>query len=338
MFGGQNLIPFGNQTQYDDMWILSIPSFTWISVDMNSQSVPLPRAGHTCNIWDGQIVLVGGYTAPQAGSSPTCETPGVYVFNASALQWVNQYTSLSGGGKNPLSQQLSQKGVSGKPEGLEGSYGYQVPAAVQKVIGGGGSGGATITAPVFTATSGPMATGKAITYTVTGPGGAVVTTTSPGGGSSSTSSKGTNIGAIVAGVVAGVFGLLALYLAFCIFVYRRRLQMYKRHMAMMDEQAQSEKDRASLEAALFSGGTGAAGSSSNASWTKHNSHQSVGRSSLIGPYHHRASNSADTSGGQTDSGDNRGDSDSESLLEGMEPSFVGVVLNPRRNLRVINRD
>jgi hypothetical protein len=334
MFGGQNLIPYGNQTQYDDMWILTVPSFTWIQVNMDSQSVPYARAGHTCNIWDGQMVVVGGYTGPDL----TCEYPGVYVFNASSLQWGNQYTSLSGGSKNPLSQQLSQKGISGKPEGLEGSYGYQVPAAVRSVIGGGGSGGATVTAPVFTATSGPMATGKPITYTVTGPGGAVITGTSPpGGGGSSSSSGGTNVGAIVAGVVAGVFGLLALYLAFCLFVYRRRLQMYKRHTAMMDEQAQSEKDRASIEAALFSGGVGA-GSSSNASWKKHNSHQSAGHTSLIGPYHHRASNSVDTSGGNTDSGDNRVDSDSESLLEGMEPSFVGVVLNPRRNLRVINRD
>lgn len=329
MFGGQNLIPWNNQTQYDDMWILSIPSFTWIQVDQSGQSVPHPRVGHTCNIWDAQMVSVGGYIGPDID----CEFPGVYVFNTSALQWVNQFTSLSDGSKNPLSQQLSQKSISGKPEGLEGSYGYLVPDAVQKVIGGGPLGGATVTAPVLTATAGPMATGKPITYTVSSPG-AVVTVTAPGGAGSS---GGTNLGAIIGGVLAGVFGLLALYLAFCLFIYRRRLQMYKRHTAMMEE---SEKDRASFEAALFSeGGAGVAGSSSNASWKKHNSHQSVGNtSSLIGPYHHRASNSADTSGGQTDSGDTNEDTDSESLLEGMEPSFVGVILNPRRNLRVINRD
>ncbi|KAE9985969.1 hypothetical protein BLS_002991 [Venturia inaequalis] len=325
MFGGQNLIPWDNQTQYDDMWILTIPAFTWIKVDQSGQSVPHARVGHTCNIWDAQMVSVGGYI----GKDIDCEFPGVYVFNTSALQWVSQFTSLSGGSKNPLSQQLSQKDISGKAEGLEGSYGYLVPDAVQKVIGGGPLGGATVTAPVLTATAGPMATGKPITYTVSGPG-AVVTVTAPGGGSDS--SRGSNLGAIIGGVLAGVFALLALYLGFCLFVYRRRLQMFKRHTAMMEE---TEKDRASFDAALFSGG---APSSSNASWKKHNSHQSVGNSSsLIGPYHHRASNSVDTSGGQTDSGTND-DTDSESLLEGMEPSFVGVVLNPRRNLRVINRD
>ena len=34
MFGGQSLLPYGNQTQYNDMWILTLPSFTWIQVNM----------------------------------------------------------------------------------------------------------------------------------------------------------------------------------------------------------------------------------------------------------------------------------------------------------------
>lgn len=51
MFGGQNLIPYGNQTQYDDMWILTLPAFAWIQVDQSGQSVPLGRSGATCNIW-----------------------------------------------------------------------------------------------------------------------------------------------------------------------------------------------------------------------------------------------------------------------------------------------
>ena len=65
MFGGQNLIPAGNQTQYDDLWILTVPSFTWIQVDQKSQSVPPGRAGHSCHMWDGQMVLVGGYVGDQ---------------------------------------------------------------------------------------------------------------------------------------------------------------------------------------------------------------------------------------------------------------------------------
>jgi len=106
-------------------------------------------------------------------------------------------------------------------------------------------------------------------------------------------------------------------------------------MEMVHEQQQSEKDRASLEAAL----TGVtAASSSNASWKKQNHHTSMGQNSLIGPYH-RASQSADTTGGNSGSGEERRDSSEvESLLEGMEPSFFGVMMNPRRNLRIVNRD
>jgi hypothetical protein len=92
MFGGQNLIPYGSQVQYDDMWILTLPSFTWIKVDMDGQSVPYGRSGHTCNVWDAQMVMVGGYVGNQ---SLTCETPGIYVFDMSALEWVNQFTAKS---------------------------------------------------------------------------------------------------------------------------------------------------------------------------------------------------------------------------------------------------
>jgi hypothetical protein len=50
LYGGQDLVPYGSQIQYSDMWILTIPSFTWIQVDMTGQSQPPARAGHTCNI------------------------------------------------------------------------------------------------------------------------------------------------------------------------------------------------------------------------------------------------------------------------------------------------
>lgn len=90
MFGGQNLIPAGNQTQYNDMWILTLPSFTWIKVDQSGQSVPYGRSGHTCNVWDGQMVMVGGYTGDQ---SLSCDSPGIYVYDLSALEWVNQFTA-----------------------------------------------------------------------------------------------------------------------------------------------------------------------------------------------------------------------------------------------------
>ena len=93
MFGGQDLSPLGSQTEHDDMWILTLPSFTWIQVDQNGQSVPYGRSGQTCNIWDGQMVMVGGYVGPDL----SCESPAIYVFDLSNLQWVQQFTALSPG-------------------------------------------------------------------------------------------------------------------------------------------------------------------------------------------------------------------------------------------------
>jgi hypothetical protein len=332
MFGGQNLLPYGNQMQYNDMWILSIPSFTWISVNMDSQSVPYGRAGHTCNVWDGQMVVVGGYI----GTDISCEAPGVYVFNMSSLQWQNQYTSLSAGAKpsNPFSQQSSQKGINPNA-GLEGSYGYQVPVQIQSAIGGNGNGGATITKPIQTATSGPLASGTPITYTVTGANGAVVTETSSPGSTNENSKSGPNIGAIVAGVVAGLLAILATYLAFCAFIYRKQLHLYKDRSAMAAAQRDREMQENTTNA-LF----GHRASNSTSSATGGNKHNSAGHSSLIGPYHaHRPSGSVDASG--LADGDLSTSGSSEHLMDGFEPSFWGwngVLLHPRRSLRIVNRD
>ncbi|KAL9062577.1 MAG: hypothetical protein Q9157_008799, partial [Trypethelium eluteriae] len=255
MYGGQNLQPAGAQIQYNDTWILTIPSFTWVEVNIDGQSVPPARAGHTCNVWDAQMVVVGGYV----GQDLTCDSPGIYVFDMSNLKWVNQFTALSPGSaanpnpqvnpsgstgqNNPLNQQPAQIGTT-NTSGLAGSYGYQVPDAVISVVGGSRNGGATITAPAQSATSGPLATGKPITYTTTNSAGAVVTETSlpgrPNSGSSGNSddgSSGPNVGAIVAGVVAGVLFIVVCYLAFVAWLYRRQLQLYKNHVAAAQRHA-----------------------------------------------------------------------------------------------------
>ena len=324
LYGGQNLLPYGSQVQVGDMWILTIPSFTWIEVDTTGQSVPPARVGHTCNIWDGQIVVIGGYT----GKNLTCDS-GFYVFSASNLTWQTQFSALGGG--NAQNQQLAQES---DPSGLSGSYGYQVPVVVQSVIGGKATGGATITAPAQSATSGPLATGKPVTYTVTGSNGALVTETGTSfvNGNSSKTNHGPNIAAIVAGVVAGCFAILAGYLGFCAWVYRRQLALYKNHVAM------------SQRAAAGVGGTNEKAaflSSEGSSDRKH--HSSTDHSSAVasnGAGSGRYSNIGPLPGGlHPPVGRNStANSSTDDLMGGAEPSFVGVLLNPRRSLRVINRD
>ncbi|KAK4545154.1 hypothetical protein LTR36_003705 [Oleoguttula mirabilis] len=400
MFGGQSLQPAGAQNEYEDMWILTLPSFTWIEVDQSNQSVPYGRSGHTCNVWDGQMIVVGGYV----GTELSCETPGIYVFDMSNLQWVQQFTALSPGtdtgssdstssssssgasasassgsgstgtatakgssstssassdfnstgSNNPLNQQPAQLANGTSPGGMEGSYGYTVPQVVIDIIGGNASGGATVTAPVETATGGPLATGKPITYTVTQPNGATVTETStPGSGTgTSTSSSGggggPNIAAIVVGVICGILFFVVCYLAFCAYVYRKQLQLYKQHVEMSQRQARGEKVPA-IPGLL---GTDSPKSSSDRArlgaqpaWVQSESASqrtggaySGGQTSSSGPGAASGNTSGGSAGGYQSVRRESDQSSTNDLMDGHEPTFVGVLLNPRRSLRVVNRD
>ncbi|KXT18838.1 hypothetical protein AC579_8205 [Pseudocercospora musae] len=348
IFGGQNLIPAGNQTQKNDMWILTLPSFTWIEVDMSGQSVPYGRSGHTCNVWDGQMVMVGGYVGDQ---SLTCESPGIYVFDMSAAQWVNEFTakspgadsgsssaglkdggSDSTGSNNPFNQQPNQKYSADNPGGLEGSYGYTVPQAVIDVVGGDKSGGATLTTPINTATAGPMATGKPITYTPPDGGSTTTTTSTSSSDSSRSGGSGVNVGAIVAGCVAGVLGVIMIYLLYCVFIYRKRIALYKRHVEM----SRGEKV-VPIPGLLTSSSNGGKDTPSEPSrgtgarWTTTTSDSGSG--------HSRGEGSSSTAyQGYNAVRRNSDVSVTEDLLAGQEPTFFGTLLHPRRSLRVVNRD
>ncbi|KAI6867373.1 kelch repeat protein [Hortaea werneckii] len=422
MFGGQRLQPYGSQEQYDDMWILTLPSFTWIEVDMSGQSVPYGRSGHSCNIWDGQIIMVGGYVGDQL----SCESPGIYVFDLSNCQWVQEFTALSPGkdgssspsagsgttgdededttnakstfnstgSNNPLNQQPAQLANGTDTGGLEGSYGYRVPQIIIDKIGGNESGGATVTTPVVTATDGPLATGSATTYTLTNdptstsqPNSSDNNDNNPNDGSkdnddhdpnnnnnkTSSDSRGNNpnIPAIVVGTICGLLFLLALYLAFCAYIYRAQLGLYRRHVEMMNRRQQQngseEDDDEKLSAAGLPGagllmaasadGRSGCSSGKNSSersskngrrgvaWNgggggggaSHEGYQNgnLPPSMTIANTNHGMSAAAGGGGG---GGGGSERSSTEDLLAGREPTFVGVLLNPRRSLKVVNRD
>ena len=335
MFGGQKLLPAGSQEQYDDLWILSIPSFTWIEVDMKGQSVPPGRSGHTCDVWNGQMVMVGGYVGPDF----SCESPGIYVFNTSSLKWGTSYAALEG--SNDVNQQVAQQKDSAA---LQGSYGYRVPKVVQEAIGGNEMGAATITAPAQTVSAGPFATGKPVTYTVTRPDGSVATETGTSSANSPSQPTGPNIAAIVAGVIAGLLAILAIYLGFCTWVYRRQLALYKNHVSMTQRQGGPIGPPMLLGLGHSKNDSSTGKNSMDATSASSSTHGNVrGYQPVPGHGHHH---SLSGGGGGMDLGD-RGSanggfatarSSTEDLLAGLEPSFLGVLLSPRRSLRVINRD
>lgn len=107
---------------YDDIWVLSLPSFTWTQI--NKGTAIHARAGQKCFLpYPDQMMVFGGY-APKSDGSPSCLDKGpVVIFNVTSGEWMDSYDPAE-----------------------HGPYGVHVK--VQAAIGGDASGGATVTAPV----------------------------------------------------------------------------------------------------------------------------------------------------------------------------------------------
>ncbi|KAH6666293.1 hypothetical protein B0J14DRAFT_620459 [Halenospora varia] len=104
----------------DDVWVLSIPSFTWKKV--NTGTATNGRAGHRCTKpYPDQMFVVGGY-APAPGAGFQCVNPFIKIFNLTSLSWMTSY--------NPKIWSN-----------------YTVPSVITAVIGGSGTGAATLTKP-----------------------------------------------------------------------------------------------------------------------------------------------------------------------------------------------
>jgi hypothetical protein len=85
MYGGQNVLDPLPRAQNDDVWILSLPTFTWVQVWSMSGN-PAGRSGHTCHAVGSQMVVVGGYIG-----DGVCDSPGIYVFDMTTLNWKSSF-------------------------------------------------------------------------------------------------------------------------------------------------------------------------------------------------------------------------------------------------------
>ena len=80
LYGGRGADAF-----FDDIWVLSIPSFTWTKIYQGES----PRFGHSCHrVGNRTMITVGGATNDD-WDDPPCdwETKGVGVFDLSDLIW-----------------------------------------------------------------------------------------------------------------------------------------------------------------------------------------------------------------------------------------------------------
>ncbi|KAK4626972.1 Kelch repeat-containing protein [Fulvia fulva] len=197
-FGGA--LPYDETgTGYGDVWILSLPSFTWTLYWPDA-----PENRHhslSCDVINkGQMIVMGGYW-PNS-SIPGCDVPAIWGMhnlnlgsdNAQRAAWYQYLPNLTD---------------------------YTVPPNLTVAIGGNNTGGATLVTPAAGFSSsdlGVYLARKATTSTRTATRPLTPATSSatsgPGG-------SGSNTGAIAGGVVGGVVGL-ALIAALLFFCLRRR--------------------------------------------------------------------------------------------------------------------
>ncbi|PKX93981.1 putative cell wall anchored protein [Aspergillus novofumigatus IBT 16806] len=113
MYGGK-----GANELYDQIYVLSIPSFTWTKISEGKS----PRYGHTCHlVADRQMLTVGGALSDDLS---TCDSEyrGVALYDMSTLTWGSVYNASA--------------------------TDYAVPANIYQVIGGGPNGNATKKTPL----------------------------------------------------------------------------------------------------------------------------------------------------------------------------------------------
>lgn len=119
-YGGYDGLTQASEPFSDDVWVLSLPSFTWTQL---TQSTAEGRAGHKCvTPYPDQMFAIGGYPSPKGRRVPECLEETIRVLNLSTGEWLDRYDPAV-------------------------HADYVVPSAVVDKIGGSGTGGATAMTP-----------------------------------------------------------------------------------------------------------------------------------------------------------------------------------------------
>ncbi|KAF2826099.1 hypothetical protein CC86DRAFT_24973 [Ophiobolus disseminans] len=110
IYGGWD--PTGGHTKwYDDIYVLSLPSYTWIKI----YQAESPRYGHTCHIVGRQLLTIGGDNV-RRNTTGTCdwETESIAIFDLPTVTWGSVFNASAG--RYELSKSLVDK-VGGTPQG-----------------------------------------------------------------------------------------------------------------------------------------------------------------------------------------------------------------------------
>ncbi|KAK1244916.1 hypothetical protein MKX08_004545 [Trichoderma sp. CBMAI-0020] len=218
-YGGYDGIHVKNPF-HDDVWVLSLPSFTWTQINNGTESHA--RAGHKCfTPYPDQLMIFGGYP-PLTGtaSKPNClEVGPIVIFNLTSGEWMDSYDPNNYGA-------------------------YGVPEKVQAVIGGNASGGATATKPSPSGWAN-AALGKVFAtpydqkkITSYWPYPLAQTTTSPAEPAPKPGSKSSGLPSWVGPVLGVILGLIALTCVIVLFcLWRRRKSLKNQSSTNTSEEA-----------------------------------------------------------------------------------------------------
>lgn len=191
LYGGAGFAE--NATGFDDVYILTLPSFTWIKWYPTEPGPGSPHHSLSCNVIDNAQMLIIGGTFP---ASDACDAPDV---------WGTHNLDLGKNNPERAKWNLFNPNLTT----------YSVPSEIISVVGGSPDGGATATAPEggWDNRDLPVYFQQKANYAARTPTRVLPTTAQTGGKS--------NNGAIIGGAVAGVLAFLLL-VGVTIFLWMRR--------------------------------------------------------------------------------------------------------------------
>lgn len=200
LYGGASMPP--NTSGFDDVYILTIPTFTWIKLYPTDGNITgqYPHHSLTCNVISGAQMLIIGGTFPL---SDDCDVPA---------QWGTHNLDMGQQNADKATWQLFVPNLNS----------YAVPDPIINVVGGNSKGGAAKTAPasgfdapdlkVLMTRKATIAATRTPTRAIPGPSSSSSGTPSPGTALST--------GAIV-GIAVGGAAVLIAALACCVWCLRR---------------------------------------------------------------------------------------------------------------------
>lgn len=118
MYGGyKGQVGSAANDQYDEIWALSLPSFTWQQVDASHTQA---RFGHTCHlVGHRQMITIGGGDPSQEipWNVPDIFSNGIGIFDLTESEWTTGYNATAAPYKRPkiLQDYYDKKSVLSSP-------------------------------------------------------------------------------------------------------------------------------------------------------------------------------------------------------------------------------